>query len=112
MPAARLYVPRKTPAVLQRPGWGLGLVTTSTRNIVVPYISIRSPGWSTPTLAASAQASIVPAATGVPAGIPVDWAAASETVPATSDGHSKRGSSRPGATWSAHSSIQRFFCRS
>ena len=62
MPAARLYVLRNMPAVLQRPGWGFGLATTSTMNIVVPYMSIRSPGWSTPTLAASAQASIVPAA--------------------------------------------------
>ncbi|HEY7049138.1 MAG TPA: hypothetical protein VH373_18105 [Jatrophihabitantaceae bacterium] len=39
---------------------------TLTRNMVVPYMSMRSPGAATPTLTASAQASIVPATTGVP----------------------------------------------
>ena len=38
--------------------------------MVEPYISIMSPGSSTPTLSASAAASIVPTITGVPAARP------------------------------------------
>ena len=43
--------------------------------MVEPYISIISPGSSTPTLTASAAASIVPTITGVPAASPVSSAA-------------------------------------
>lgn len=67
-------------------------------NIVVPYISITSPGARTPTLSASAQASMVPTATGVPVARPVCAAAAAVTVPATSAGQRSSGSS----TWSAY----------
>ena len=43
--------------------------------IVEPYISIMSPGRSTPTLTASAAASMAPAVTGVPGASPVSAAA-------------------------------------
>jgi len=56
----------------------------ATRNIVVPYISMRSPTSWAPTLTASVQASIVPVMTGVPSGRPVRAAAAVVTVPAIS----------------------------
>jgi hypothetical protein len=92
----------------QRLGFAWVSVNTSTMDMVVPYMSIMSPGSRTPTLIASDQGSMVPAATGVPAGIPVTSAAAVVASPATSDGHSSRGSARPGATSLAHSSIQRF----
>jgi hypothetical protein len=73
---------------------------------VVPYMTIVSPTAPTPTLAASAQASIVPAITGMPSGSPVSRAARPCTVPATSPGQSSRGSARPGATSSDHSCAQ------
>ena len=69
-------------------------------------MTIRSPSARTPAASDSAQASIVPAMTGVPEGIPVSAAAAGVTTPAGSPGQSRRGSSRPGAICSAHSSIQ------
>jgi hypothetical protein len=47
--------------------------------MVLPYMSMSSPGSRTPTLSASAQASTVPATTGVPAGNPVASAAAAVT---------------------------------
>lgn len=47
-----------------------GRSTVAMRNIVVPYISIRSPGFWAPTLTASVQASIVPVMTGGPAECP------------------------------------------
>ena len=65
--------------------------------IVDPYIIIMSPGDSTPTLTASAAASIVPASTGVPAARPVSAAAAGVTSPAISEDHNNSGS-RSGPT--------------
>ena len=56
-----------------------------------PYMIIRSPGSRTPTLNASAKASIVPATTGVPAARPVVCAACWWTLPMTSPGHANRG---------------------
>jgi hypothetical protein len=105
IPAARLRVPGATPFVAHSPGCERTSSTTPTMNIVVPYMSIVSPGARTPTLAASAHASIVPAATGVPSARPVSDAAAAVTVPAISAGHRSRGSSNPGAIPDAHSSI-------
>ena len=52
--------------------------------MVEPYISIMSPGSSTPTLSASAAASIVPTMTGVPAASPVSSRRRRVTVPAMS----------------------------
>ena len=52
--------------------------------MVEPYISIISPGSRTPTLIASAAASIVPTITGVPGASPVSSAACLVTVPAIS----------------------------
>ena len=43
--------------------------------MVEPYMTIMSPGLVTPTLSASAAASMVPAITGVPAASPVSRAA-------------------------------------
>jgi hypothetical protein len=62
------------------------------KNSVVPYITIMSPGATTPALIASAAASIVPAVTGVPAINPVSTAAAGVTPPAISADQSSRGS--------------------
>ena len=59
-----------------------------------PYISMVSPGDRTPALNASAQASTVPAVTGVPSDKPVSAAAAALTPPTTSPGQASRGSSR------------------
>jgi len=112
IPAARLWVPGKTPDVPHSLAWVLGSLSTSTMNRVVPYISIRSPGSRTPALKASDQASIVPVATGVPAGIPVSLAASGVIRPATSPGQRSLGSGSPGAMSSAHSPIQRFPARS
>ena len=55
---------------------------------------------------------MVPAATGVPAGMPVCSAAAGVTSPTTSAGQSSRGSGRSGATSAAQSSTQRPVSRS
>ena len=52
--------------------------------MVEPYISIMSPGSSTPTLSASAAASMVPTITGVPTARPVSSAARPCHVPAMS----------------------------
>ena len=59
--------------------------------MVEPYIIIMSPGSSTPTLSASAAASIVPAMTGVPAASPVSSRRARVTMPAMSVVHSSLG---------------------
>ena len=107
MPPARTLVPENGPAVLQRFDDGRGSPTISMVRAVVPYMTIRSPGSRTPTLAASDQASTVPVTTGMPSGSPVASAASRVTSPATSAGQRSSGSSRPGATSSAHSSIQR-----
>src|SRR5258706_14805079 len=89
IPAARLYVPSYAPTVLHSDGDGCGWAATLTRNIVVPYMSMRSPGSLTPTLTASAQASMVPATTGTPAGRPVSAAPSPVTVPLTSAGQTR-----------------------
>src|SRR5258707_4436381 len=94
------------PAVLHKEGYTSASRCTSTKNSVVPYMSIISPGSLTPTLSASDQASIVPAATGIPAGRPVSAAADGVTRPATSEGQSSLGSAKPGAISPAHSPIQ------
>ena len=52
--------------------------------MVEPYISIMSPASSTPTLSASAAASMVPTMTGVPSASPVSAAARAVTWPAMS----------------------------
>ena len=64
--------------------------------IVEPYISIISPGDRTPTLTASAAASMVPTVTGVPSARPVSAAAAAVTRPAISVDHISRGSRSSG----------------
>ena len=51
--------------------------------MVEPYISMASPSSTTPTLTASAPASVVPQMTGVPAARPVSAAAAAVTYPTT-----------------------------
>jgi len=81
-------------------------------NMVEPYISIRSPIWTAPTLIDSAQASMVPARTGVPAARPVADAAASVTWPAISPGHRRRGISIAGAMRSTISAFQVLAVRS
>ena len=60
---------------------------TSRKNVVLPYITIRSPGSATPTLSASDWTSSVPIATGIPAGSPVSAAAPRVTSPTWSAGH-------------------------
>ena len=83
-----------------------------TRKTVDPYMIMSSPGSVTPAATDSAQASIVPAQTGVPAGIPVSSAAAEVTSPATSAGHSSRGCGNSPAMELHRSSIQRASRRS
>jgi hypothetical protein len=107
MPPARLRVPGKAPTVPHIAGLVSGRSTVAMRNIVVPYISIRSPGRWAPTLTASVHASIVPVMTGVPAGMP---ARALVVVPATSPGHASGGSSISGATSEAHGRYQSRAC--
>lgn len=77
---------------------------TCTAKSVEPYISMRSPGSRTPTLSASAQASIVPAKTGVPGRSPVAAAAAAVTAPTCSPGQTSLGSGQPGSTSATQSS--------
>ena len=93
MPAARLRVPSKAPTVPHSGGDDTGVATVPMRNIVVPYMSIRSPGLWASTLIASAHASIVPAVTGIPAGSPVAAAASPVIVPTTESDHASRGGS-------------------
>ena len=93
MPPARLRVPSNAPTVPHSGGDETGAVTVEIRNIVVPYISIRSPGLCASTLIASAHASMVPAVTGMPAGRPVAAAADSVIVPATVSDQASRGGS-------------------
>ena len=57
--------------------------------MVEPYIIIMSPGSSTPTLSASAAASMVPAMTGVPSAARSPRAAARVTWPAISVDHNE-----------------------
>ncbi len=86
-----------------------GSVPVATRKSVVPYISMRSPGPCAPTLSASVQASMVPATTGVPAGMPQT---SDRVVPTGSAGQRSRGSSRCSATRGAHRACQSWVCRS
>jgi hypothetical protein len=95
------------PLVVHSAGWVWNPARFCTKNIVDPYISIRSPGWRTPALNASAQASTVPAVTGVPVNNPVVSAAAAVTVPTTSPGHASRSSAT-----SPVSSLAQFWCHS
>jgi hypothetical protein len=83
MPPSMLYRPGSANAVAHIRGSGTGSPVTWMKNIVVPYMTIMSPGSTTPTLTASAAASIVPAVTGVPAFSPVSAAAVEVTSPAT-----------------------------
>ena len=102
MPPARLYCPATRPVVPHMLGWRTRWVVLPTRNIVVPYMSIRSPGRTAPTESPSAHASIVPTATGTPSGSPVSDAAGAVTRPASSPAQASRGRAMPGATASAH----------
>ena len=81
MPAARVLCPGRAPAVPHSDGWMRGPSVTAMKNVVEPYMTMRSPGRPTSTLSASAHASHVPAATGLPTGIPVAAAAAALTRP-------------------------------
>ncbi len=75
MPPARLRVPGRAPTVPHSVGAVSGSATVLMRNIVVPYMSIRSPTRCGADADASDQASMVPAMTGVPAASPVSAAA-------------------------------------
>ena len=72
----------------------------------MPYMIIRSPGAPTPTLIASAAASIVPTITGVPSASPVADAASRVTVPAMSVVQPISGSHSAGPTPSSRSFAQ------
>jgi len=101
MPAAKVRVPRRMPAVSHSSGVGVALSTTSSMNMVVPYEIMRSPRRLTLTLNASAHASIVPATTGVPAGMSVARAAALVTSPMASPAAFATGAPFAGASpWS------------
>jgi hypothetical protein len=83
---------------------GVGAPCTRMKKVVLPYMIIRSPGFTTPTLIASLSASTAPTATGVPAASPVARAALLVTVPATSSHQPRLGSIDTGATCSAYRS--------
>jgi hypothetical protein len=74
--------------------------------MVEPYISIISPGAATPTLTASAAASMVPQVTGVPSASPVSAAAAAVMCPAISVDHIRRGKRSSGRISGARSLVQ------
>src|SRR5665647_1565303 len=103
MPPARLWVPSNAPTVPHMSSLVTRSGTVAIRNIVVPYMSIRSPGFCASTLTASDQASIVPVMTGTPARIP---AISRPVTPARSPGQRSAGRSRPGATCSAQGRYQ------
>src|SRR5258705_3561320 len=103
IPPARLRVPRNAPTVPHIDGVVSGRSTVAMRNMVLPYISIRSPGFCASTLTASVHASIEPVITGTPAAMP---ATGSRVTPATSSAHESGGSSTLGATRSAHRRAQ------
>ena len=105
-PAANVGAPRVRPIVYQSADRGRGSAATWTMNIVVPYISIVSPGSWTPTLKASTQASTEPATRGVPWGMPDTAAPAAWTLPTTSSDQASRGSARPGAISAVQSVAQ------
>ena len=58
-------MPCVVPEVTHIARLGAGSAVIATRNVVVPYMSMTSPGEVAPTLIASAQASVLPATTGV-----------------------------------------------
>src|SRR5579862_3550709 len=95
IPAASVRVPISTPCVVQSSGLAVVVSPTRTMKIVDPYITIRSPSARTPTLNASAQASMVPATTGVPGGSPVSSAAAVLTTPTCWLGQASGGGGTP-----------------
>ncbi len=102
MPPARLRVPSNAPTVPHSSGMVMRSAIVLTRNIVVPYMSMRSPGCCAPTLTASVQASIVPETTGVPTGRPVAAAAVDVTVPTIESDHTSGGSSMSPTIGPAH----------
>jgi hypothetical protein len=106
VPAASAKLPQSTPAVVHNVGSGRYSSMIWTRNIVDPYISIRSPGCRTPAENASEYASTVPATTGVPTATPVASAASGRTVPTTSLGQTNLGSGRCQHTRKAHARFQ------
>jgi len=112
MPAASVRVPGSVPAVVHSLSWTTSSSVTMTKNIVEPYMSSRSPGRRAPALTASAQASTVPAQTGVPAGMPVASAAASVTLPITSAGQASVGERMCCAIAAARSACQALARRS
>ena len=104
-PAIEACCPGKSHGAYQSRGSFTLSAVTSMMKMVEPYIIIMSPGALTPTLTASAAASMVPQVTGVPARSPVSSAAASVTRPATSVDQRSRGS-RSGPTVSSRSVTQ------
>jgi hypothetical protein len=105
-PAAYVSTPGTIPSVVHTPRWNRGWLAPRTRNIVEPYMSIRSPGAATLTEYASAQASIVPVTTGVPGASPVWLAAAALTWPAITPGQTSSGSSTRPASCRAQVACQ------
>ncbi len=91
IPPARLWAPWKAPTVPQSPGAVILSALVLMRNMVEPYMSMRSPGFCAPTLTASLQASIVSVITGIPAVKPVRAAASAVTYPAMSEGQRRGG---------------------
>ncbi|MNT53919.1 hypothetical protein D3C72_1910390 [compost metagenome] len=96
MPAARLNCPSYAPATVHTRGSGVGWSCTRTKKVVLPYITIRSPGATAPTLIASLSASTAPTATGVPTDRPVAAAACVLISPAISSDQAGRGSASSG----------------
>ncbi len=103
MPPARLRVPGTAPIVAHMAGVVSRSRTVLMRNIVVPYMTMRSPGFWASTLTASDHASMVPVMTGTPAGMP---ATSRVVTPAASPGQRNGGSSNSGLTCRAHGSYQ------
>jgi hypothetical protein len=82
------------------------------KNIVVPYMSIKSPSSCASALTASSHASIEPVITGIPALSPRSAATEADSEPAGSPAQPSGGSSSQGATTLAHGSYQRCASRS
>jgi hypothetical protein len=91
-PAIEACRPGKSQGAYHSRGSRTRLSVSMMMKMVEPYISIMSPGSSTPTLSASAAASMVPAITGVPSARPVSAAACRVTWPAMSVVQARRGS--------------------
>ena len=105
-PAIEACSPGAIHGAYQSRGSRSGRPVTWMMNTVEPYMSIISPGARTPTLTASAAASIVPTVTGVPSARPVSAAAAAVTPPAISVDHISRGSRSSGRISGARSAVQ------